>query len=442
MERYLFRRFFLAGLMTLICLNIMPTTNPNDLGKKTEIKTENNDAGEIPADKDSFLIGDKEDASQDIANLSLEEAYLYQDESAAKIRSEKTDDLFYQDVLNGLIDKATLNLIAGPSNELISSANFKSNIPIFINEFVEAQYKYFLGRKNSMLSVALKRAEPYIGEMKQIFKDNNLPEDLAYLPLIESAYYTKAISRKGAVGMWQFMPYTARLIGMKSNEYFDERCDPLISCKFAAKFLSMLYDRFGDWYLALAAYNHGGFNVLKDIKRAGSSNFYDLVKKKIPPYETRTYVPRFVASLVILKNLDKYGVEFNEQKVDYEYFVLPFMTPAHLAAKYSNLSPQDFLKYNPALYEGFIPDPKYGYNIRLPKENMDALKSNLDLLKKDSSIVYVPYYVRSGDTLSQVAQRYGIALNYLLSVNNLNSKGILSIGQKLFLPLRGYQVSK
>jgi membrane-bound lytic murein transglycosylase D len=250
------------------------------------------------------------------------------------------------------------------------------------------------------------------------------------------------VSRKGAAGMWQFMPYTARLVGMKSNEWYNESRDPLIACKYAAKFLNMLYGKFGDWYLALAAYNHGGFNVLKDMKRGGSSNFYDLVKKKIPPAETRAYVPRFIASVVILKNLDKYGIDFNEQKKDYEYFTLPFMTPAHLAAKYSNLSGADFLNYNPALKEGFIPDPKYGYQIRLPKLNMDALKGNLELLKKDSSIVYVPYYIKSGDTLSQIAQRYGLNLGYLLSVNNINPKRILSLGQKIFLPLRGYQISK
>jgi membrane-bound lytic murein transglycosylase D len=418
--------------------------NNNDVIKKSDVENDNVNLDTIK-NNDSFLIDDVKDLSDDPSqdDVSLEEAYLYQSDLMYKKKLEKNDDLYYQDVLNTVIDSRTSSLIAGPCNSLISSTYLKMNIPIFVNEYVVDQYKYFLGGKRTdLLSTALERAEPFIGEMKQIFKDNNLPDDLAYLPLIESAYFSQAVSRKGAVGMWQFMPYTARIVGMKINEWVDERRDPLIACKFAAKYLSMLYDKFGDWYLALASYNHGGFNVLKDIKKGGSSNFYDLVKKKIPPYETRTYVPRFVASLVVLRNLDKYNVEFNEEKRSFEYYLFPFMTPAQLVAKYSNLDYKEFMKLNPALTGGFVPDPKYNYKLRLPKENLDILVSNIDEIKKDTSVYYIPYYVRKGDTLSEIAQRNGISLPILISANNLNSKRILSIGQKIFLPLRGYQIRK
>ncbi|HPO50542.1 MAG TPA: transglycosylase SLT domain-containing protein, partial [Spirochaetota bacterium] len=278
--------------------------------------------------------------------------------------------------------------------------------------------------------------------MKKVFKEADIPEELAYLPLIESGFVNFARSNKGATGMWQFMPGTAKWMGMKMDSFIDERKDPIIACKFAAKFLNFLYEKLGDWHLVLAAYNHGGRNIINELKKTKTNYFYDLVKAKTTPKETRDYVPRFVASVMIIKDLEKYSFSSIDESSDYEYYKFPFSAPAFVIAKRSNLKVEEFLRLNPALRDGYVPDPKYNYFVRLPKKNLDILLENYEELKKDASLCYVPYYIKQGDTLSEIALRYGISTAFLLKINRVTNANRLFPGQKIYIPLRGYQLAK
>ncbi len=389
----------------------------------------------------------KYDVSDDIysdlvSTFSIEEAFLYEIGLLDNFQNEKNNDLFYTDELKTILKDEFCDIIASPLNSNLIKLIQRRKIPLFINEFVQDQINHLAITKKNFVIKSIERALPYIEEMKNIFKSNNIPEELAYLPLIESGFVNHARSNKGATGMWQFMPGTARWMGMKIDNFIDERRDPIIACKFAAKFLSLLYDKLGDWDLVLAAYNHGGRNILNELKRAKTNDFYDLVRQKMTPKETQNYVPRYTASIIILKDLEKYDIQTSDVSSDYIYYKLPFATPAFVVAKHADMSVNDFLKLNPALIEGYVPDPKYDYMVRLPKENYKNLIQNFDNLKEDVALSYIPYYIKQGDTLSEIAVRYGVSVAFIMKTNNIHSPNKLSLGQKIFLPLRGYQIAK
>lgn len=379
---------------------------------------------------------------KDLSDFSIEEAYLYESELIEKQGEPKEDDSFYEDDLKSMLSEDFLEIIASSvSGDLIKLIE-KRKMPLFINEYVETQIEHLSVKKRDFVEKSLKRASPYLKEMKKVFKEADIPEDLAYLPLIESGFVNFARSNKGATGMWQFMPGTAKWMGMKMDSFIDERKDPIIACKFAAKFLNFLYEKLGDWHLVLAAYNHGGRNIINELKKTKTNYFYDLVKAKTTPKETRDYVPRFVASVMIIKDLEKYSFSSIDESSDHAYYKLPFSVPAFVIAKRSNLKIEEFLKLNPALRDGYVPDPKYNYFVRLPQKNLDLLLENYEDLKKDASLCYVPYYIKQGDTLSEIALRYGISTAFILKINKITDANRLFPGQKIYIPLRGYQIAK
>ncbi|OHD10238.1 MAG: hypothetical protein A2086_00555 [Spirochaetes bacterium GWD1_27_9] len=446
MERHIFWRIILTLFYIFIFNVLLFSVSDNvdslkGIKKITEDAKVNENKEIIDNSSDIEFDSARDDNIEDFVDITYEEAYLYDDNLSEKTEKEKVDNLFYNEELNKIIPENILNIVSAPINKKIEKLILKEKIPLITNEYVEKQLEYLTGKRKEFVIKALNRAKPFIKEMKKVFKENGIPEDLAYLPLIESGFNNYAVSRKGATGMWQFMPYTARWIGLKNDSWVDERKDPVIACRYAVKFLKFLYDKFGDWYLVLAAYNHGGGNIMKEIRRANSNNFYDLVKKKVSPRETRDYVPRFIASLIVIKNAMDYGIDYTEEESTYDYVHIPFTTPINLVAKYAEIDLNELLKLNPALKAGFTPDKQYKYNLRLPEINAQSLNSNFELLQKDSSICYVPYFIKKGDTLSGIAQKYGVSINVIMSINNLKGS-FLSIGQRVFLPLRAYQINK
>ncbi|MCG8572275.1 MAG: LysM peptidoglycan-binding domain-containing protein [Spirochaetes bacterium] len=311
----------------------------------------------------------------------------------------------------------------------------QSNLSLVTNPYVKDQIDYFLNKKRDFFESSLKRAETYIVEMKSIFREYQLPEELAYLPLIESGFKPYAVSYQGARGMWQFMPGTSRWMGMKMDTWVDERYDPIAACHYAARFLKYLYEKFQDWNLALAAYNYGGVNVKKAIYRAKTADFYELVKKRALPYETRTYVPRFIATIYLIKNKERYSIPFDETKSEYTYYTLPFMCTVSLFTNYAKIDKNEFKKLNPGLRTEFIPKKTQNYSLRIPLAAIENVEKNLSKMKEKSFDHYLTYTIQSGDSLSVISERYGINLDIIKSVNNIRNVHRIWIGQKIFIPL-------
>lgn len=382
-------------------------------------------------------------------NISVEEAYI------RGVFSGEETDFSSEVVAEGIDTEAALeacdNSTDSAVSEIIDALDIAAEVfddvsddfvvdkmsvfPMEINSYVEKYVEYFLTTKISFLKRSLKNAEPYIKEMKSIFIENGLPEELAYLPLIESGFVNHAQSRAKAVGMWQFIPDTGRWLGMQMNMWVDERRDPIVSAGYAARYLKFLYEKFDDWYLALAAYNHGGFNVKKGLKKIKTRDYYDLVKYRAIPAETQSYVPSFVAGLYIIKNISAYDIDYKEEDGDLGYFKLSFMAPANLVAKYSGVDYATFIKYNPSLVSGFVPEEKYNYRIRLPKDNLDKLEANIEILKKSVSASYIPYFVKEGDALSKIAEKYNAPISLIMSINKIKNSNFLRVGQKIFIPV-------
>lgn len=374
-------------------------------------------------------------SDDDLAELERIGNSVYADDLTCDVVFEEDQDKAISEFSNLVADNRTFQ-------ESDNEKMYRETFPLIINEEVQSEITYLTTKARGFLTKALSRAEKYSALMREIVVEYGIPEELAYLPIIESGFNYRAYSPKGAAGMWQFMPGTAKWMGMKRNEWMDERLDPEISCRYAAKYLRLLYDTFGDWYLALASYNYGGHNMKRAMKNANTNEFYDIAAKKIIPAETQKYVPRFVASVYIIKNYEKFGLKYKEWKEDYEYYSLSFISPVKLVAKYSGISEHEFLQLNPALRSPFVPSDKYGYQIRLPKDKMEQLKANYNVLKNQSAQDYQVYYVKLGDNLSKIAERFGVSQGILMSINGIVNSNKIREGQKLYIPVSYYALQK
>lgn len=320
------------------------------------------------------------------------------------------------------------------TDDLMNTDYKMGTLKLEINKYVEQQINYLYYEKRAFLDKAFERAQPYYHEMRDIIVENGLPEELVYLPIIESGFNSHAYSHMGAAGMWQFMPGTADWLGMKRNAWIDERLDPISACRNAVKFLKFLYNEFHDWNLVLAAYNYGGRNVKNAIRRAGSSDYYDLIKRGVLPLETMYYVPRFMATVLIAENKDILGLKFDPRRDMYAYKPVKFMTPVNYIADVIGLSRLVLTHYNPGLRSGFTPGTHHNYLLRVPVEYYEILDQKMEYIEKNSFKNFIVYYVKAGDNLSTIAQRYGVNQYTIMSLNNIRNSNRIWQGQKLYIP--------
>ncbi|WP_461209785.1 LysM peptidoglycan-binding domain-containing protein [Desulfocurvus sp. DL9XJH121] len=302
------------------------------------------------------------------------------------------------------------------------------------------------GRKN--FERWLERSSKYLPYVRRVFAERGLPHDLVYLPFVESGYNPLAGSRAGAKGMWQFMPFTGKKFGLKVGWWVDERYDPYKSTQAAADYLSALYDEFGDWYLALAAYNAGEGRVARAIKRTGCDDFFELSQKKqnrwrrgrrlyYLPKETRYYVPKLLAVIKIVRNLDSLG--FTRPDWDGDGLVaevtVPPRTDLRQVAKAAGLSWDEFKDHNPAYAEpGSHPDEES--SVYLPQDKLADAQAYLDGDPVEYTAYYSFYKVRRGDSWYRISRRFGVPIKVLKSYNSKHSN-LLRPGQSLKIPGKG-----
>ncbi len=307
-------------------------------------------------------------------------------------------------------------------------------IPLIMNEHVQKALKSFQNRERSFFIESYVRSGRYRPYIVQQLKAEGMPEELSWLPLIESGYKLRAYSRARALGMWQFIASTGYKFGLERTAWIDERMDPEKSTAAAIAYLKELHGIFGDWTTALAAYNCGEGNVLKVIRRQKISyldNFWDLYKKL--PYETASYVPRFLAVLHIVKDPEAYGFDLPEPASPVETEMVEINKHVHLRAVAKNINiPYDELRdLNPELRKNIT--PKEVYRIRVPAGTSPVLMAKIDDMP-----VYVPPYVvhrvRKGESLSLIAERYRTSVRNIMAANGLRSRHFIRAGWKLKIP--------
>jgi membrane-bound lytic murein transglycosylase D len=311
------------------------------------------------------------------------------------------------------------------------------DIPIVINAKVEQFIQYFQTTARKAFSNWLARSEKYIPTMRNLLKENGLPEDLVYLALIESGFNPYAYSRSKASGPWQFIYPTGKRYGLRANWWIDERRDPEKSTIAAAKYLKDLYDMFECWYLAAAGYNAGEGKIATAMKRYRTEDFWELTKYRYLKRETKDYVPQMIAAALIAKDPEKYGfigIEYQEP-LSYDKVKVPEVTDLRLIAKVCEVTIEEIKELNPELSRWCTPPDFPDYEIKIPFGKKELFLKNFEILYPGEKFQFKTHMVKKGDTLSKIAKLYRIDPEPILEINRLNKKSQLSIGMNLLIPL-------
>jgi membrane-bound lytic murein transglycosylase D len=311
------------------------------------------------------------------------------------------------------------------------------DIPIVINDQVEELLKYFQYTHHEAFASWLQRSGRYIPMMKVVLKQHGLPEDLVYMALIESGFNPKAYSRRRASGPWQFITRTGKRYGLDDNWWIDERRDPEKSTIAAARHLKDLYDQFSSWYLAAAGYNAGAGKISRAIQRYQTEDFWELTKYKYLKKETKHYVPKMIAAALIAKEPEKYGfddIEYDEP-IRYDRVTVPDATDLRVIARCSEVEYETIKSLNPELKTWCTPPHFPDYEVKIPEGKKETFERNYALLTPAERITFRQHQVRSGETPSQIARRYGIKAEPLLQMNNIKSSKQLRTGSYLIIPI-------
>jgi membrane-bound lytic murein transglycosylase D len=313
------------------------------------------------------------------------------------------------------------------------------DIPVIINERVEHFLDYFQTRGRGFFERWLARSTKYLPMVKEILRQNGLPEDLAYLALIESGFNTRAYSRASAAGIWQFMPKTGERYDLRIDWWIDERRNPEKSTWAAAAYLKNLYAMFDSWYLAAAGYNGGEGRVKRAIKRHQTDDFWVMSKKrKGLKRETRDYIPKFIAAMLIAKEPEKYGftnIEYSEA-VAYDKVNVPEATDLRVIAGASGCSLQEITELNPDLNRWFTPPNYPEYEITLPKGMGKTFQQNLASIPRQERLKFLRHKVQRGDSLLSIARRYGTTIDPIVYLNEIKNPRFIKAGWLLVIPVR------
>lgn len=318
----------------------------------------------------------------------------------------------------------------------------ESPIDLSPNEVVLDYIKFYATRRNKQLGRMLGLSSYYFPLFEEKLDMADIPLELKYLPIVESGLNPRARSRVGATGLWQFMYQTGKMYGLNVNSYVDDRMDPVKSSEAAATFLKKLHSMYGDWNLALAAYNAGPGNVNKAIRRSGGKQTYWGVRAFLPR-ETRGYVPAFIAVNYLMNFHEEYNIypaEATCSWMETDTLVVADQVRFDQVAHYTGIDNEELAWYNPTFRKGVIPKGK-SYALRIPYGAVSAFIANEDSIyafKKDEEPEIVVeneptvYYVRSGDVLGTIADKFGVSISQLKAWNNIRGS-MIRVGQKLYI---------
>jgi membrane-bound lytic murein transglycosylase D len=313
------------------------------------------------------------------------------------------------------IDAATRAEIEKESQAALASAA-AGDLPLVLNDAVIRYIQYFTTRGRNDFIDGYRRAGRYRAMADQIFTQVGVPEDLLYLAQLESGFDPKLTSSAGARGMWQFMPARADDYDLKRTHWVDERENPELATRAAAEHLRDLHAEFGDWYLAMAAYNTGPGVILNAVARTGYANFWKLSELGAIPKGVRNYVPVILAIALIAKNPAQYG--FTDLQVDaplaVDRIALSHPVDIRLAAECARITLADVQHLNPSLLHYEAPA---GFTLKLPQGTEKAFQKALATVPAADRITWRVHWVKAGETWAQIARRYHVSLDRLEAAN-------------------------
>jgi membrane-bound lytic murein transglycosylase D len=319
----------------------------------------------------------------------------------------------------------------------------RSSYPVAVNPQVQYFLDRFTGARRDVVNLWVGRSGRYLGMIREVLKSRGLPEELAYTAMIESGFNPVAVSRVGAKGMWQFMAGTARRYGLRVDHWIDERLDPEKSTIAAASYLRDLYNMFGSWALAQAAYNAGEVKVSKAIRATGSSDFWTLAKTNHLRAETKEFVPAIHAATLIAQNPDRYGFEFAEPgPLGIETVAVPPATDLRRLATKAGITPGALQTLNPVLVRAVTP-PGDSWQLKVPAGTRTNVLSALAPpprhpapaaargAARTSAAMDDVHIVRPRETVSSIAKQHGVAVTDVLRWNRLEEEARIRPGDRL-----------
>jgi membrane-bound lytic murein transglycosylase D len=306
------------------------------------------------------------------------------------------------------------------------------DFPIDLNDKVATWVSLFSTTKRGFIENALGRGSMYMPMIRQVFAEERVPADLAFLAVIESGFRNEAKSRAKAVGMWQFIRSTGRIYGLQANAWLEERRDPVKATRAAARYLRRLYEISGDWYLAASSYNAGPLTLDRAIQNIGTRNFWDLARSRWLRTETKNYVPELCAAILVGRNPERYGLHILPlMPYAYETVTVSSMTSLTVLARCAGTDVGTLKALNPELLRGSTPPGTYQLRVP-PGKALDCLRQ-LAGMPAGKRLDFKGYTVQKGDTLAKVAKRFKLTPEDLLEANDMSAKQFKP-GKRLLVP--------
>ncbi len=311
----------------------------------------------------------------------------------------------------------------------------EGHIPLVTNSQVESYIRYFQGKGRKGFNIWLRRYVQYKDIILPILEENDLPEELIVVSMIESGFDPKAVSRAKAVGLWQFMYLTGKQYGLERTWYVDERQDIVKSTEAAARYFKDLYREFEDWYLVLASYNTGPGRVNRAVNLHETSDYWQLYSL---PKDTKNYIPYFLSSAIILKDPDKYGFKIPKSKAfKYDEVIVKKSADLSVLAKSAETKTSTIKYLNPELRQSATPANE-DYILKIPYGKKDKFYKTFNALPETERFATqkVEHRVKKGENLTTIASKYRVLISDLMTINNLKNDR-LNIGQRLKIPVKG-----
>jgi membrane-bound lytic murein transglycosylase D len=336
------------------------------------------------------------------------------------------------DETNGITPSADASTKAKAQAEIKAT---HSDLPLMMTDQVAGYISYFSNRGRGTFERAYARSGRYHDMMVSILKEEGVPQDLIYLAQAESGFHPLAVSRVGARGIWQFMGTRARGYGLQRSMWVDDRQDPEKSTRAAARHLRDLYAQFGDWYLAMAAYNSGPGTVQAAVKRTGYADFWELYRRNVLPKETRNYVPIILAVTIMTKNLSQYGFDdvSMDDPIPSDKVTISYPVDLRLVAECVDSTSAQLQDLNPSLLR--LTTPREGkFELHLPVGTKDQYETAIAAVPPEMRLWWRYHQVQPGDTLASIARSFRVTAKAIETTNHLESAE-LEAGAHLVIPV-------
>jgi membrane-bound lytic murein transglycosylase D len=324
--------------------------------------------------------------------------------------------------------------------ELKTELNTTSDLPLVINDQVAGYIGAFSGSENFRrhMAASLQRVGKYRGLIQNVLKEEGVPQDLIYLAVAESGFQPQALNaHSGAGGMWQFMTFTGPEFGLIRNGYFDYRFDPEKSSRAYARYIKQLYNQFGDWYLAMAAYNWGPGNIQRDVQRTGYADFWEFYKRGLMPAQTRAYVPQILAAILMAKNPERYGLDklVPSPAVIYDTVTTTYAIDLRLVSDVTGAPVQELIELNPSMLRLSTP-PDLAFDLHLPPGTKSLYADRLKDIPEDRRASWRFHVVKPGETLESIASALHARVPDIAQTNGITAQDPMGTDDELVVPVQ------